>query len=54
MLTVNPYVSTESENFAYGVNQGLFVKERNSTADRVPALTWIKDVSSAGLLGNSS
>jgi hypothetical protein len=43
-----------SENFAYGVEQDLFVKERNSTAHKVPALTWFKDVSSAGLLDITS
>ena len=32
----------------------LFVKERNSTAYKVPALTWIKDVASAGLLDITS
>ena len=32
----------------------MFVKERNSTASKVPALTWIKDVASAGLLDITS
>ena len=54
VFTVNPYVSTSSKNFAYGVKNELFVKERNSTATRVPALTWIKDVPSAALLDITS
>ena len=54
VLTINPYISTNSENFAIGVNEELFVKERNSTASKVPALTWIKDVQSAGLLDITS
>lgn len=54
VLTVNPYISTASKNFAYGVENNLFVKERNSTASNVPALTWIKDVPSAGLLDITS
>ena len=35
VLTVNPYVSTASDNFGLGVDQKLFVKERNSTAMKV-------------------
>lgn len=54
VLTINPYISTNSENFGVGVEDELFVKERNSTAYKVPALTWIKDVASAGLLDITS
>merc|ERR1719210_193190 len=54
VLTINPYISTNSENFNIGVKQDLFVKERNSTTSKVPALTWIKDVASAGLLDITS
>ena len=54
VLTINPYISTDSENFIIGVRDELFVKERNSTAAKVPALTWIKDVASAGLLDITS
>ena len=49
VLTINPFISTQSYNFQFGVDQGLFVKERNSST--VPALTWFRDVTSAGLLG---
>ena len=48
-MTINPFISTQSYNFQFGVDQGLFVKERNSST--VPALTWFRDVTSAGLLG---
>jgi len=51
---MGPYISTDSENFMIGVRDELFVKERNSTAAKVPALTWIKDVASAGLLDITS
>ena len=42
-ITVNPFVSIESENFKQGVKDKLFVIERNSTSDKfIPALTWFK------------
>ena len=40
VLTINPFISTQSENFES--QKHLFVKERNSTAPLVPALTWFK------------
>ena len=42
MLTVNPFISTESFNFLPAVEESLFVKERNSSKHGVPALTWFK------------
>ena len=41
VLTVNPFVSTESANFMTAVNREYFVLERNATKS-VPALTWFK------------
>ncbi len=42
-ITVNPFVSVESDNFKQGVRDKLFVIERNSTSDKfIPALTWFK------------
>ena len=42
-ITVNPFVSVESDNFKQGVKDKLFVIERNSTSDKfIPALTWFK------------
>jgi len=50
-LTVNPFVSVDSENFKEGVKRGLFVMERNSSSQKnIPALTWFKDVPVAALL----
>ena len=40
VLTINPFISTQSENFES--QKHLFVRERNSTAPLVPALTWFK------------
>ena len=42
VLTVNPFVSTESSSFGSAVDDAIFVRERNSTRDNVPALTWFK------------
>jgi hypothetical protein len=44
VLTLNPFVSTDSLNFQEGVKQGLFVMERNSSSQtrNIPALTWFK------------
>ena len=44
VLTLNPFVSTDSANFQEGVKQGLFVMERNSSSQTrtIPALTWFK------------
>ena len=42
-ITINPFVSVESEHFREGVNKKLFVMERNSTKDKfIPALSWFK------------
>ena len=42
-ITINPFVSVESEHFKEGVQRKLFVMERNSTRDKfIPALTWFK------------
>ena len=42
-ITINPFVSVESEHFQEGVQRKLFVMERNSTRDKfIPALTWFK------------
>ena len=41
VLTVSPFISTESENFAPGVSNGIFVGQRTADA-RVPGLTWYK------------
>jgi len=50
-LTINPFVSVDSENFKEGVKEGLFVMERNSSKEKnIPALTWFKDVPVAALL----
>ncbi|CAB4059217.1 unnamed protein product [Lepeophtheirus salmonis] len=49
VLTVNPYVSTESKNFRVGVQKEIFVKERNSPKN-VPALTWFDNIPSTAFL----
>ena len=43
VLTLTPFVSTDSISFNEGVEKGLFVMERklNITRD-IPALTWYK------------
>ena len=42
-ITINPFVSVESEHFRKGVQKKLFVMERNSTRENfIPALTWFK------------
>jgi hypothetical protein len=44
VLTLNPFVSTDSVSFKEGVQRGLFVMERNSSSQArpIPALTWFK------------
>ena len=43
VLTLNPFVSTDSPNFKDGVNKGIFVMERNqNNSKNIPALTWFK------------
>ncbi|XP_014249264.1 myogenesis-regulating glycosidase isoform X3 [Cimex lectularius] len=50
-LTIQPFISTESKNFAVAVEKGLLITERGSEQLRkVPALTRYKSVSSAGML----
>ncbi|XP_053611451.1 myogenesis-regulating glycosidase isoform X2 [Plodia interpunctella] len=48
-FTVQPYISTESANFAECVQKRLLVSERSSDR-RIPALTRFKTLASAGVL----
>ncbi|XP_013183031.1 myogenesis-regulating glycosidase isoform X2 [Amyelois transitella] len=48
-FTVQPFISTESANFAECVQKRLLVSERNSDR-RIPALTRFKSLASAGVL----
>ncbi|XP_045775611.1 myogenesis-regulating glycosidase isoform X2 [Maniola jurtina] len=48
-FTVQPFISTESKNFAETVQKRLLVNERNSDR-RIPALTRFKSLASAGVL----
>jgi len=51
VLTLNPFVSTDSKNFLEGISQGIYVMERKLNNTRnIPALTWFKDVPAAALL----
>ncbi|XP_046687461.1 myogenesis-regulating glycosidase-like [Homalodisca vitripennis] len=50
-LTVQPFIGTESNNFATAVKKGLLVTERGLDRERhIPALTSYKSVASAGML----
>jgi alpha-glucosidase (family GH31 glycosyl hydrolase) len=49
VFTIQPFLSTESANFAEAVLKCLLVNERG-TEGHVPALTRYKDVASAGML----
>lgn len=49
VFSIQPYISTESENFAVGVKERLLVSERFSD-HRIPALTRYKSLGSAGVL----
>lgn len=49
IFNVQPYISTESENFAEAVREGLLISERFSDR-RIPALTRYKTLLSAGVL----
>lgn len=49
VLSIQPFVSTESVNFAECVKQRLLIAERHSDR-RIPALTRYKSVLSAGVL----
>lgn len=48
-FTVQPFISTESNNFAECVQKRLLISERNSDR-RIPALTRFKSLASAGVL----
>ncbi|CAB3244196.1 unnamed protein product [Arctia plantaginis] len=48
-FTVQPFISTESKNFAECVQKRLLISERNSDR-RIPALTRFKSLASAGIL----
>ncbi|XP_037874390.2 myogenesis-regulating glycosidase isoform X5 [Bombyx mori] len=48
-FTIQPFISTESQNFAETVQKRLLVSERNSDR-RIPALTRFKSLPSAGVL----
>ncbi|CAH1402416.1 unnamed protein product [Nezara viridula] len=48
-LTVQPFVATESANFAAAVQQGLLINERGGEFRKVPALTSYKSAPSAGM-----
>ncbi|GFG36654.1 hypothetical protein Cfor_09395 [Coptotermes formosanus] len=49
VFTVQPFLSTESTNFAEAVSKRLLISERDSEP-HIPALTRYKDVASAGML----
>lgn len=49
VFTIQPFISTESENFAVGVKKRLLVSERYSDRS-IPALTRYKSLGSAGIL----
>ncbi|XP_045467936.1 myogenesis-regulating glycosidase isoform X3 [Harmonia axyridis] len=49
VFSIQPYISTESSNFAEAVRQRLLVSERFSDR-RIPALTRYKSLQSAGVL----
>ncbi|CAH2087317.1 unnamed protein product [Euphydryas editha] len=48
-FTIQPFISTESKNFAETVQKRLLISERNSDR-RIPALTRFKTLASAGVL----
>lgn len=48
-FTVQPFISTESKNFAECVQKRLLISERNSDR-RIPALTRFKSLASSGVL----
>ncbi|OWR45565.1 hypothetical protein KGM_205602 [Danaus plexippus plexippus] len=48
-FTIQPFISTESKNFAETVQKRLLISERNSDR-RIPALTRFKSLASAGVL----
>ncbi|KAF2901313.1 hypothetical protein ILUMI_04874 [Ignelater luminosus] len=49
VFSIQPFISTESESFAYAVRRKLLVSERFSDR-RIPALTRYKSLQSAGVL----
>ncbi|XP_075979461.1 myogenesis-regulating glycosidase isoform X1 [Anticarsia gemmatalis] len=48
-FTIQPFISTESKNFAECVQKRLLISERNSDR-RIPALTRFKSLASAGVI----
>ncbi|XP_039758514.1 myogenesis-regulating glycosidase isoform X2 [Pararge aegeria] len=48
-FTIQPFISTESKNFAETVQKRLLINERNGDR-RIPALTRFKSLASAGVL----
>ncbi|KOB78873.1 Uncharacterized protein OBRU01_01582 [Operophtera brumata] len=48
-FTIQPFISTESKNFAECVQKRLLISERNSDR-RIPALTRFKSLASSGVL----
>lgn len=54
-LSIQPYISTESSNFAPAVKEGLLVAERGrDKGKKIPALTSYKSVESAGMVDITS
>lgn len=49
VFTIQPFISTESESFAYAVKRRLLISERFSDR-RIPALARYKSLGSAGVL----
>ncbi|XP_022169816.1 uncharacterized family 31 glucosidase KIAA1161 isoform X3 [Myzus persicae] len=49
VVTIQPFISTESRNFAKAVREGILVRQVGNERD-VPALTRYKTVQSAGML----
>ncbi|XP_076178665.1 myogenesis-regulating glycosidase isoform X2 [Ptiloglossa arizonensis] len=49
VFTIQPFISTESENFEYSVTNKLLISERDSDR-RIPALTRYKQSNSVGVL----
>nr|XP_018915739.1 PREDICTED: uncharacterized family 31 glucosidase KIAA1161 isoform X1 [Bemisia tabaci] len=51
VLTIQPFISTESSNFAEAVKKGYLVTERGGDSSRkIPALTRYNSVRSAGMI----
>lgn len=50
VLSIQPFVSTESVNFQQAVRDKLLVSQRTNSSENIPALTRYKGVNSAGML----